>query len=195
MIPPVTLGPWLDLLFDECARHSSAGVDDVYKFVHQGCCGPGHAVRSRDESMRRLLTEWEAADGHNGESLSTPVDPHGRYARLHLGPYRQAGGSLSHLLDAFLQSAHPISTAGVEELQNVWTAIVQSWATHEHPSKSAAQRITAQQLANFGEGAARNGWSARRHSDAYRAETAPAYRVIRVELVGGMVAALTAAPE
>jgi hypothetical protein len=31
----------------ELAAHPRAGVSDVYKFLYQGCNGPGHAIPNR----------------------------------------------------------------------------------------------------------------------------------------------------
>ncbi len=92
------------------------------------------------------------------------------FVRLHLRPYRDRGGSLDSLLDAFLRSA--AAPADTVCFRRVWESCLSALRTVDEPHFSTAA------VDSFGAFVRARGFPAVHHSAPYVASAHPAYRVL-----------------
>lgn len=147
-------------------------MEDVYKRMHQAAYGPAHALKNENEAFRHLKQEWEQmGDPLPGEPLWEPVSRDGSVGRLHLRVYREEGGTLEDVYDAFLEGAR-IFQPKPERFSAEWTGYGEKLA------KKADGPLT------YGEWQRVDGmlrgrkYPAISHSEPYRAAYQPCYRVI-----------------
>ena len=82
------------------------GVEDLYKLLHQAYLGPGHAIPSREAAASYLEREWaEIGAALPGEPMVEVLAEGAPFLRIHLRPFRDRGGKVDSLLDAFVRSA------------------------------------------------------------------------------------------
>lgn len=148
-------------------------MEDAYKWIYQATMGAEHAVSDVDKAKIRLESEWHALDmtafGAD-ESLLTPLDPDSTVVRLHLRPYRQAGGNTEALFTAFIESAAEFH-GELSQFIGAWKAFGLWVATHSsHLDAKAWKQVDARQSAL--------NYPPIRHSDHYRTVRSPAYRVL-----------------
>ncbi len=159
------------LILRHLERYPLSGIEDVYKLLHHGAFGPGHAITNRKVAREWLERDWNGLSEESGMVLVESVHPSGEVVRLHLRPYRDAGGDLRKLLDAFIASAGEYP--GNPELMISW------WAIFEELTRGPlADRFDARLAALIGRTRAREGWPATHHSPTYEKAYKPAYRVL-----------------
>ena len=153
------------LLLQHCARYPELTIQDLLKFLHQSVFGPGHLVDSRSGGLDALRAE--AASALPRADIE-PLD--GPYVRAHLGLLTE-GLSPETLWKVFVLSAQtPSGTAEeLEEKLSVLLALAKEGRLpfSQEEAEAAIDRWRGE------------GYPLRRHSDAFRAAYAPAYRVIR----------------
>jgi hypothetical protein len=89
----------------------AVAMADAYKWLYQATQGAEHAVGDEAGVHAWLEREWASLGSPlAGERLFVPLRPDGQVVRLHLRPYRAAGGDSARLLDAFLESARRVHT-------------------------------------------------------------------------------------
>lgn len=159
----------------ELASYPDSRVTDVYKFLFQGCFGPGHAITSR-AAAADYLTEELAVLGPSGveDRLCQPLGGAPDLVRIHLRPFVGAGGDPEALVDAFVASAGQV--VGDPEVM-------------DRALNKAVTRLIrrsrfqlAGQLEDLASRLAAEGYPAAHHSDRYTANYRPAYRVVLREL-------------
>jgi hypothetical protein len=193
---------WRQVVVAHATRHPSLGVEDLYKLLHQGVFGSGHAVDDvrgarawLEKELQRLASETPlrghevgrgsprdsprglASEGtEEAEPLFEPVAPEARIVRVHLRPFLARGGDPEALLAAFVATAN--RTPGSREVfmcaaSAAGTAGVGSWSPLEW------ERFVSDR--------ARVGLPAGHHSPAFEATYRPAYRVIAADLLPGLL--------
>lgn len=162
-------------LADELRACPGTTAADVYKLLHQGVFGPGHAIRDR-ASAERYLAEETAALRANGARhvLCQPLGGPTPMARIHLRPYLAAGYEPAALVDAFIASAAKPSGSAADMDRAVETAT--GWLGEE------GRRDLADRLRELSAELAVEGYPAIHHSGGYTAACSPAYRVVRLDL-------------
>lgn len=172
--------PWIELVRSEVPVRHAAAVD-VYKLVHQGLAGPGHAAPSR-EAARAWMTA-EIAGLRNGyglvvpipdEPTVTPVSPDSGLVRVHLRPWLAGSGSVESLLDAFLRTADEVAPADPElasDFEGVAACLVRAAA-------NGSLHHDASELRQVFDEARRGGYESVHHSARYDSVFRPAYRVV-----------------
>jgi len=162
-------------LGDELRLHPNASADDVYKFLHQGVFGPGHAVADRQSAARALDEEVAGLPPATvSEPLCQPLGGPAPMARIHLRPFLAAREDTAALLDVFVASAAiPAGTAA--DMDAALEAAVASLA-------KGSQWALAGDLQELASGLAAGGYPAVKHSEAYRSGYRPSYRVVVLEL-------------
>ena len=172
---PGWITPTLDALDTHLASHSAAEAQDVYKLLHQAVMGPGHAIP--DPGAVRSWLEREIASlqpSDHDDPLCEPIGGDPEMVRIHLRPYVEAGRDPVELLDAFVTSANLVKPepdrldallhAAVEHLRNAGSADM----------AGTLHALRAELL--------ERGFTAVRHSQAFRQTYAPAYRIVTREL-------------
>lgn len=162
-------------LGEELAVHPDAGATDIYKLLHQGVFGPGHAVDDRT-SAARVLDEEVAALGPApvDEPLCQPLGGPIPMARIHLRPYIAAGLDPAALVDAFVASA--AGRTGTAEDMDAATEAAVAFLV-----KRGMWGI-ASEVQELGATLAEQGYPIAHHSERYVELYRPAYRVVRLDI-------------
>jgi hypothetical protein len=146
------------------------GLVDLYKALHQSYCGPGHAIPNPEAAATRLQDEWRGLQSAApGEILIESLRPRSLFVRVHLRPYRDSGGSMPGLLEAFLRSAGtPIDPTGFTAAWRATGSLVERGRLPFAGSEFAAldERLLAA------------GYPAIHHSDDFERVLCPAYRLV-----------------
>jgi len=159
-------------LLGQLARYPALEFQDLLKALHQSVFGCGHFVTDRD-GARRLLREELAALPPDAPADTEPLD--GPFCRVHLGCLEKTGLAPETLLALFLRSAEtPAGTA--EALEAKLAVLLDLVRRGQLPFSSEAAEAAA------------SAWRAAgfppcHHSPRFRAAYAPAYRVLRRDLV------------
>jgi hypothetical protein len=166
---------WRPLLAQELAAHPAYDPCDLYKFLHQGVMGPGHA--GADSAHLRVWLDREWAELPADDSglprppLLVPLRPDGRLVRVDLVRARAIAGDVRGLF-AGAQARTAAAWAG-DPL--VFAAL---WRTVVADTALWVGRLDPDSLAALTRDAAAAGWPAVHHGDAYRERWQPHYRVV-----------------
>ncbi|MEO8630759.1 MAG: hypothetical protein ABI612_22070, partial [Betaproteobacteria bacterium] len=146
---------------------------DVYKLLHQAAMGPGHAVTDATGARERLLAEIAALDNGPEDPLFDRISPDGKLVRIHLRSYLREGHSVDALLDAFLQTAnsYPASREKLERFCGCLGDLAEAGGI-------AFKRV---EVESYFSAIAEQNYPVVRHSESYRDEYLPAYRVVALE--------------
>jgi hypothetical protein len=152
------------------------GLPDLYKLIYQAWLGPGHAIPSRDGASAYLRLEWSALGraGPEHDDIHKPpvievLSEGAPFVRVHLRPYRDAGGSMEELLEAFLRSASvPPDPEG----------FARDWARVRELVVAGALALTQAEYELFDRTARSAGYPALHHSRVYQVRARLAYRVV-----------------
>jgi hypothetical protein len=158
-------------------RYPEADILDVYKLLHQGVFGPGHAITNQRAARDWLERESATLRPQPGDSLVENIHPAGKMVRLHLRPYLQAQGDLRKLLDGFLRSSREVQ--GDLAQMAAWWALFQR-LTEE--GGALAARFANRTVALVGRTRAAEKWPASHHSPAFERAYHPAYRVLTASI-------------
>jgi hypothetical protein len=173
--------PWQGMLLDHYLRYPAMTLDDAIKLVQQATMGSEHAVTDRAAADQWLREELMTMGAGPMDQVVDTLGRGGRFARVHLRPWRARGGSNEALVAAFVAAANaprdsaPLACA-LDALQRLADDYRLPWSPAEVQSA-----VTQWQEA---------GHPAIHHSERFRAEYVPAYRVVAVddveELLGGV---------
>lgn len=163
-------------LLHHLARYPAMQLQDVYKLIHQAALGSEHALRDLEMARQRLAGEWAGAPEESSAPLLEPLSEETGIVRVHLGPYKAAGGDPASLLQAFVRTAreHPRQPA---LLESYWAVAVDLATNGKIPFSAAG-------LLEFFAPLQTQGFPAVHHSPAYVRLYHPAYRVIQKEYLG-----------
>ena len=97
---------WLDQLVGaHRSRYPSMENADVAKLLNQATQGSEHAVADSAAADAWMRAEWARMGDGQAEPLVDTLGIGGRFARVHLRPWRAAGGSPERLTAAFIATA------------------------------------------------------------------------------------------
>ena len=153
-----------DRILAQCARYPALTPQDLLKFLHQSVFGPGHLVK--DDAGGLAFLRAEAAACRDDQGLE-PLD--GEFLRAHLGLLKSSL-TPETLWGCFRLSAE-VPAGTVEDLEARLTTALDLAKEGRLPfSYEEASAAIVQWRAQ--------GFPAQRHSEAFRAAYAPAYRVL-----------------
>lgn len=156
-----------DFLRAHCARYPELALQDVFKALYQSAFGCEHLIA--DPSAAADYIRAEAA--RSGDRISELVELlGGDYCRVHLG-ILQDGLSAETFARLFALSARH-EGCGREKLEAMLTALQTMADAGELP-------FSAQETAEAVETWRRDGFPPLHHSEIFRQNYAPAYRVLR----------------
>ncbi len=166
--------PWQQLVLAHQRRYPGLEVGDALKLLQQATMGSEHWVRE-GEAAAWMRREWAALGDGPDEPLADTLGPDGRYARVHLRPYRAAGGDPDVLVRVFVESAAAAAadTAALRCALDALAGLARR-GDAPWPADRVDSAITAWADA---------GYPAVHHSAAFRQRHRPAYRVVAVTLV------------
>jgi hypothetical protein len=166
--------PWQELLANHRARYQAMDIPDALKLLQQATTGSEHAVTDPASASAWTAREWKAMGSGPTEPIVDTLGANGQYARVHLRPYRDAGGRPEPLTTAF------VATANHSAPDTALLACAIAAVTPSIPWDSVRWRTEAERWQ-------RSGYPAMHHSAAYEAAHRPAYRVIRLQDVPGLI--------
>lgn len=166
-------------------RYPLMQAQDIYKLIHQGVFGPGHAVASRTQARHALAAELEMLAAQSQEQrrgrekLLEPIEPKGTMVRVNLRPLlpgergeaSEAKREVEWLVRGLVQSAR--SVKGEPELMRRRLAVAVRWCRKNLPHQAAKLERLAFQAGD-------EGYPAFHHSPKYRRAYRPAYRVVLI---------------
>lgn len=156
-----------DFLRAHCARYPELALQDVFKAIYQSAFGCEHLIA--DPSAAADYIRAEAA--RSGDRISELVELlGGDYCRVHLG-ILQDGLSAETFARLFALSARH-EECGREKLEAMLTALQTMADAGELP-------FSAQETAEAVERWRKDGFPPLHHSEIFRQNYAPAYRVLR----------------
>jgi hypothetical protein len=109
------------------------------------------------------------------EPLIDTLSPDGRLARIHLRPFIREGGSTDTLLAAFVRTAN--------EFPGQLDLLRRYWVIAERMAEEGSLAFSPAVLREFFTGMQNQGYPAIHHSDTYRADYQPAYRVVALDFM------------
>ena len=161
----------LTLPLDAWAVDPAFSMSDAYKWIFQATLGGEHAAPSRDMADQWLRQEWQQlGPTAPDEPLTERLGDTG-IVRLHLRPFRDAGGAPEALLDAFLASAVAFR-ADHDVFVRAWRAF------GDRLRQAPAAHLTRDAWVQLDEELRGKGYPAVHHSDEFTRAHRPAYRVV-----------------
>lgn len=161
---------WRELLSQHLRRYPAMEIPDALKLLQQATMGSEHAVPEPASAEAWMAREWATMADGPAEPMVDTLGAGARFARVHLRPYRDHGGTPAQLTAAFVATANAgradssaldcalVAVAGVIPWDSTrWHREVQAWA--------------------------RTGFAAMHHSADYEAAYRPAYRVVAVDKI------------
>src|SRR3954464_8956365 len=164
------------LLSTHLKRYPAMQLADIYKLLHQAALGPGHAVDNPVAARNRLQQEVAGLGDGPAEPIRDIISPDGRLARVHLRSFMAGDGDLDVLHRAFVETAesYPAST---DKLAKFCACLGDLAAT-------GAIDFAKQDVVEYFDQIAQQGYPAIHHSKAFHGAYRPAYRVIAIDLLG-----------
>uniref|UniRef100_A0A7C4GE85 Uncharacterized protein n=1 Tax=candidate division WOR-3 bacterium TaxID=2052148 RepID=A0A7C4GE85_UNCW3 len=151
------------------ARYPLLGAVDLYKLLHQGAFGPGHAVVDPEAARQSLVVELAGLEPDEEEVVEEPVDPSGVLVRVNLRPFVGNNRAVERLAAAMVQSAAEVRPDPAALAERLAGAV--AWLRSRQPG-------LADQLERVAAEARVQGYPARHHSQLFRLNYRPAYRVV-----------------
>lgn len=154
-------------------------LDDAYKLLHQATMGSEHAVPDRAGPAAWMQREWAEMGDGPAEPLVDTLGATGRFARVHLRPWRAAGGSPATLVDLFVETARTATpdTIGLRCALGALDSLARTGGVPWPPP--AVEAMIGERRAA--------GYPAVHHSEGYEAAVRPAYRVVSLRLIPRLI--------
>ena len=157
------------MIINHVRRYPALEIRDVFKFLHQSSFGCEHLVSSCENAISYIKKEAESLRD-TGTTVVEPLD--GDYCRVHLSLLSH-GISAETLGRLFFLSAKK-EEQGIESLKAKLAVAKELCESGEIP-------FSAEEFASLADKWEANGFGAIHHSEAFRNNYHPAYRVISNE--------------
>jgi hypothetical protein len=169
---------WQSLILTHAKRYPNMQVVDALKLLHHATMGSEHAITDTAVTLQWMEREWTSMDEGPDEPLVDTLGIDGRYARLHLRPFKQRGGDKGEVVQAFIRTStvRGDTASLVCALQTLETLAGLQQVTWNADSVRAASAEWRSR-----------GYRPVSHSQAFREAHRPAYRVIAVELLDSLM--------
>lgn len=160
-------------------RYPLMEIPDAFKLLQQATMGSEHAVRDSSGPQRWMEREWATLGEGPPELLVDTLGTNGRFARVHLRAWRAAGGAPTALVRAF------VATAGTSEpdtaaLRCAIDGLIRLAQTGKAPWTADSVDAAARAWGALG-------YPAVDHSAPYESAYRPAYRVVALSLIAGLL--------
>jgi len=158
-------------LQQHCEKYPKLTVTDLFKFIYQSSFGCEHLVSDVASVKAYLCKEAETAQPATGD-LIEPLD--GEYCRVHLD-YLKEGLNADTFAKLFVLSGSHV-TDGKEQLEEKLSVLLEL-------AQSGALPFSVEEVEEALKKWRSEGYPACHHSEGFRAEYAPAYRLMKKEYV------------
>jgi hypothetical protein len=156
----------LSVLKGHVQKYPWMQVRDAVKLIYQNEMGPGHMVKSEADSLRRL--EIELPKSPAGSALFEDIG--NGLCRLYLGALREQDITLGTVNRFFLHTANN-HRGSIPALEEKLSALAEACRTGDLP-------FSVEEAVAFIQECRRQGYPPISHSEAYRRQYSPAYRVV-----------------
>ena len=159
-------------LSEQIKKHPAIRPQDAVKLCYQAAFGAEHLLSDYEAAKRYLYAEFErtvACDGELYERISEDI------CRVNLAVWKVRGFSAEKLFALFVASA--------KVREDGETAMKSYLADVEKKVKDGAFGFSFDDWQSFLKKYTDDGMPALHHSDAYRDNEKPAYRIVKTELV------------
>ena len=163
-------------------RYPETDIMDVYKLLHQGVFGPGHAIQNQKTAREWLDRESETLIPNADEILVENVHPEGQIVRLHLRPYLAHRGDIKRLLDSYIESSKAVN--GSIETMATWWKVFEGMTA---PGGTLASRFAHRMVLLTARTRSNEQWPANPHSPVYDRAYKPVYRVLTRSIAGDLL--------
>jgi len=150
---------------------------DIYKLLYQGVMGAEHLVSSPEEFTRKLASEFDRLLPDPYGRLLEPVRADQSLLRLNLRIYKSQLGKIEALAPPLLETAHA-GTGNPGELRSAWMGFVGSC----EQGLILGEKIT--EIHQFTSWLEKSDFPPVHHSEVYRRQYQPAYRLISSQSIG-----------
>jgi len=160
-----------EIIIRQCELYPQMRVQDLYKLLYQAAMGPGHAVKNEGIVTKWLDDEIKFMEHYEDKDIIEVLNGAAGLVKVNLRPYLSKGGTKDKLLEAFIRTAnefHPDK----EKLHDYLRVA-------ELLSENGMIGFDLKELKEFFINAETDGYPAIHHSETYRDEYKPAYRVLQ----------------
>lgn len=169
--PPKTFSTILMLVEWHLHLRPKMQIQDVYKLLYQALLGNEHAAAKMPAAQERLDQEIAAIDKNATEELLVePIHPENALVRINLRPFVRAMYDTRRLAEIFCQNS---SSNGTSDFHQYWSEICSNKQILESLVESS------ESIDSFISYANQNNYPVLHHSEPYRINYKPAYRVVR----------------
>ncbi len=144
---------------------------DIYKLLYQGVMGSEHLLTSSEEYIWHLRSEFERLQPDVNQRLLEAVRPDLTLFRLNLRAFKTRQVKIDLLFSSLIETAQAIN-GSKNEIQAVWAGFTQ-WCLQGRVGRFEIKKIHQFSLWLF-----EREFPAVHHSEIYRREYQPTYRLI-----------------
>lgn len=162
------------------AQYPESQYADVYKNFFQDYFGPGHILSDQGAARKYLERELAESDRMDGPLLE-PTGSLGRFVRVNLSAIADSIIPIDAYFSAFAKSMEDIKTPSADEWRAQW-AVIDSVIRRmglQFPDEDSDRETVGRAL--------RSGDFAVHHSRRYNEAYSRHYRIIRADIVEGML--------
>ncbi|HEY8499380.1 MAG TPA: hypothetical protein VIL89_02065, partial [Clostridia bacterium] len=165
-----------DILLEHYKRRPRMRIRDIVKLIYQSEFAGGHLVKNKEDSLRRLKDEigqlgksgsFEPKNGGLFEDIGSGL------CRLNLDRLSGTGISIETVNKFFVNTANSVS-GSISRFEEKLGILRQCCIDRELP-------FPVDELDMFVSGYRENGYPAVGHSEEYRREYSPSYRIVKAE--------------
>ena len=162
----------LDFAFPMWRADKNVRIEDAYKWTYQATRGGEHAVPDTESARKWLDGEWQTlGKPFANESVWEPLCPGSDVGRLNLRPFKEKGGKVDDLLEAFLASSREYRTEQ-SSFVNAWLEL------GKRLKKKRAGKLDYKTWTKLDTEMKAKNYPAIHHSETYEKINHPAYRIL-----------------
>jgi len=153
-----------DILADQSALYGEAEQDDEFKLIFQALYGAEHMLADEEKALQDLIAEWDKLSESSDEPFAERISPFGDLYRVNLRPAKELGIKPESIFKAVKRSAFSASE-GLDTRKEKLKALLRTagFNTEDIPDKPL------------------------RHSQSYKQQNNPAYRLVKAEEISGLL--------
>jgi hypothetical protein len=152
---------------------------DIYKLLYQGVMGSEHLISSSDDFTRHLRSEFDHLLSTPSERILEPIRPDQTLLRLNIRAYKNQHRRIDPLISPLLETARSF-TGDYTKLKASWTSFIQSC------EQGWIFNFSIKEIHQFNAWLEEMVYPSVHHSDTYRREYQPAYRLIAAGFISAL---------
>jgi hypothetical protein len=161
---------WLDIVSRHLERYPEMEPVDLYKLIYQGTTGPGHLGTDSAEIQKQLEREMAIIVADEQCALIENIAPDSEYVRINLKKFKSLEYPTEIITRAILESSY-VSDSARGRLKTVWEIVHRQIAAGHIP-------VDKDKFLTFYQQVLENDYPVVHHSERYRSDYSPAYRVV-----------------